>query len=90
MIALIVPGIIQVCFVVDSKTESRGLEVLLAARALRRSEASLVCGWVGIVDIAEAVDGIRDMDGREVRALIAARTATTEERQIEERAILGP
>jgi hypothetical protein len=76
--------------VVDSKTESRGLEVLLAARALRRSEASLVCGWVGIVDIAEAVDGIRDIDGREVRALIAATTATAEERQIEERAILGP
>lgn len=57
---------------VDSKTESKGLEVLLAARALRRSEASLMCGWVGMVEIAEAVDGRRDMDGREVRALIVA------------------
>jgi len=70
--ALIAPGIIHVCLVVDSNTESRGLDVLLAARALRRSEASFVCGWVGMVDIAGAVDGRRDMDGREVKALIVA------------------
>ena len=44
-----------------------------AARALRRSEASLLCGWTGMVDMAEAVEGILDMEGGETNAVIVWR-----------------
>ena len=68
------PGIIQVCLCVCSTSASSGFEVFDAARALRRSEASLLCGWTGIVEIADAVDGILDMEGGEANALIAWRS----------------
>jgi hypothetical protein len=65
------PGIIQVCLCVVSTIGSRGFEEFDSARALLRKEASLLCGWRGIVEIAEAVEGMRDMEGRENKALMA-------------------
>jgi hypothetical protein len=69
---VIVPGMIQVCLCVDSTRESSGFEVFEAALARRRSEACLLCGCSGIVEIADAVEGRRDMEGRDVRKLITA------------------
>lgn len=55
---------------------SYGLAVFDAARALRRSAASFTCGCSGIVEIAEGVDAIRDIDGRETKADITRYCAT--------------
>jgi len=61
---------IQVCLCVDSAIGSSGFGVFDSARALRRSEASLLAGWMGIVEMEDVVDAIRDIDGREDSALI--------------------
>jgi len=66
---------IQVCLCADSAIGSSGFEVFDSARALRRSEASLLAGCMGIVEMEEVAEGIRAIDGREDRALIVSQLA---------------
>jgi len=77
----IAPGMIQVCLCVDSAIGSSGFEAFDSARALRRSEASLLAGCMGIVEMEEAVEGIRAIDGREDRALIVSQLCFTRQKR---------
>ena len=74
MLALIAPGMIQVCLCMDSTTKSKGFGVFDAARARRRSAACFTYGCSGIVDIAEGVDGIRAIEARDVTLILIGDT----------------